>query len=277
VLSFLELTGVRSRRAPELILKEAVERITSLNPGRCSASLSPHAPYSTPPQLIRQTATFASRRKLPVATHLAESATEFEMFRHARGEMFDWLNRNRRDMSDCGRVSPVQHLAREHALGPQLLAVHANYLAPGDATLLAQKKVSVVHCPRSHDYFGHAAFPRKTLARAGVNICLGTDSLATVRAHPRRELELNLFHELRRFSAAQPDLTPEAIIRFATVNGARALGLRRQVGELANNAYADLIALPFTGPLATIHDAVLQHTGDVAASMIGGVWAIRPT
>ena len=198
------------------------------------------------------------------------------MFQHARGEMFDWLSRNHRDMGDCGGVSPVQHLARELALGPHLLAIHANYLAPGDAALLAQKKVNVVHCPRSHDYFRHAAFPRKILARAGVNICLGTDSLATVRAHPRRELELNLFHELRKFSTTQPDLSPEAIIRLATVNGARALGLRGQVGELASGTYADLVALPFAGQLASVHDAVLQHTGDVAASMIGGEWIFRP-
>jgi cytosine/adenosine deaminase-related metal-dependent hydrolase len=276
VISFLEMTGVRSRRKPELILQEAIEKVAALKPGRCSAALSPHAPYSTPPRLLRCTATAARRRRLRVATHVAESGTEFEMFMHARGEMFDWLARNHRDMNDCNGVSPVQLLARQQALGPHLVAVHVNYLTPGDAQLLAQTKTSVVHCPRSHDYFRHAAFPRKTLAKAGVNICLGTDSLATVRTHPRRELELNLFHEFRKFSASQPALSPEEIIRMATVNGARALGLRGSVGELTPGSFADLIALPFAGRRATMHDAVLQHTGNVAASMIGGEWAILP-
>ena len=51
------------------------------------------------------------------------------MFTHARGEMFNWLQRNDRDMSDCGLGSPVKHLARNRALGENLLAIHVNFLA----------------------------------------------------------------------------------------------------------------------------------------------------
>src|SRR6266516_1763479 len=90
VISFLEMTGVRSRRDPELILQDALARIEALPHRRCAAALSPHAPYSTPPRLLRLAAAAARQRKLRVATHVAESATEFEMFRHGRGEMFDW-------------------------------------------------------------------------------------------------------------------------------------------------------------------------------------------
>ena len=276
VISFLEMTGVRSRRKPELILHEAIERIASLRHGRCVAALSPHAPYSTTAQLLRLTATAARKRKLRVATHVAESETEFEMFRDARGEMFDWLARNERDMRDCGSVSPVQHLARQQALGPHLLAIHVNHLARGDATLLAGKKVSVVHCPRSHDYFKHAPFPWRTLTRAGINICLGTDSLATVRNHPHDQLELSLFHEMRAFAATQPEVAPERILRLATIAGAQALGLQRKVGELSPGAFADLIALPFAGKMENLHTAVLNHSGDVTASMIGGAWMLAP-
>jgi cytosine/adenosine deaminase-related metal-dependent hydrolase len=276
VISFLEMTGVRSRREPELILREAQGRIESLSHRRCAAALSPHAPYSTPADLLRLTATAARRKKLRVAIHVAESATEFEMFRHARGEMFDWLARNERDMSDCGGVSPVQHLARQRALGRHLLAIHVNYLANGDAALLAEKGVSVVHCPRSHDYFGHATFPGSTLTKAGVNICLGTDSLATVRNHPRDRLELNLFHELRAFAGEHPKVAPAEIVRLVTIAGAQALGLRGQVGELSPGAFADFIALPFTGKMEDLHAAVLHHSGNVAACMINGAWAIAP-
>ncbi len=276
VISFLEMTGVRSRREPELILREALDRIATLPHSRCAATLSPHAPYSTPAQLLRFTATAARRRKLRVATHVAESATEFEMFRHARGEMFEWLGRSQRDMSDCGGVSPVQHLARHQALGAHFIAVHVNHLAPGDARLLAQKKVSVVHCPRSHDYFQHRKFPFRALLRAGVNICLGTDSLASVRKHPKPALELNLFHEMRAFAAAHPNVPPETILRMVTINGARALGLRGKIGELRRGAFADLISLPYSGPLTDADDAMVQHPGKIAASMIAGRWAIAP-
>ena len=181
VISLLEMTGVKSRRKPEHILRDALDVISDLRSNRNSSGLSPHAPYSTTPALLRRSAVAARKNNLLVATHIAESATEFEMFKHARGEMFDWLKRNNRDMSDCGGVSPVQLLARHQSLTSRLLAIHVNQLARGDAALLAKSGASVVHCPRSHDFFSHAPFPFKTLLRAGVNICLGTDSLATVR------------------------------------------------------------------------------------------------
>ena len=57
---------------------------------------------------------------------------------------------------------------------------------------------------------------------------------------------------------------------MATVNGARALGLAGQIGELSENAFADLIAVPFTGKTADACEAVLASCGDVAASMIDG-------
>ncbi|MCC6822261.1 MAG: amidohydrolase family protein [Verrucomicrobia subdivision 3 bacterium] len=276
VLSFLEMTGVRSRREPELILREALEKIDALPAHRCSAALSPHAPYSTTRRLLQRTATFAGKRQLRVTTHVAESATEFEMFRHARGEMFEWLQRNERDMADCGRGSPVQHVAGAGLLGRNFLAAHVNCLAPGDAALLARRQASVVHCPRSHDYFKHPKFPYRALARAGVNICLGTDSLATVQKTPRQKVELNLFAEMRAFAKAQPRVPPEQIIRMATTNGARALGLRSQVGELRPKAFADLIALPFAGKPTDSYAAVVAHAGPLTAGMIDGDWTLAP-
>jgi len=276
VFSQLEMTGVRSRRKPELILREALDKIDSLPSGRCKASLSPHAPYSTTPQLLRMAAAVARKRKLRIATHVAESAAEFEMFYRGSNEMFEWLKRNQRDMRDCGGRSPVQQLAHCNALGPHLLAIHANYLVPGDAELLARKRVSVVHCPRSHDYFRHAEFPRRALAKAGVNLCLGTDSLATMRKYPKRDLELNLFLEMRAFAGKHPGVHPRQILQMATVNGAEALGKRGKIGELKRHAYADLIALPFAGKLSEAYGAAVNHVGNVSASMIGGQWAVAP-
>ncbi len=276
VISFLEMTGVRSRRQPELILQEALEKIDTLPLHRCSAALSPHAPYSTTPCLLQRTAALAQKRRLRVTTHIAESATEFEMIRHARGEMFDWLQRNERDMADCGRRSPVQHVAQAGLLGRNFLAAHVNCLARGDAAALARKQASVVHCPRSHDYFQHPEFPYRALAKAGVNICLGTDSLATVKMKPRQIVELNMFAEMRAFAKAQPMVAPEQIIRMATINGARALGLRGQVGELRAKAFADLITLPFNGKPADSYAAVLTHAGPIADGMIDGDWTISP-
>ena len=276
VFSFIEMTGIHARRDPGELLREAVGKMDSLSHPRSSASLSPHAPYSTLPELLGPSAQAARERKRRLCIHVAESAQEFEMFLHARGEMFNWLLRNERDMSDCGVGSPVRHLARNGILGENLLAIHVNFLARGDATLLGKHRVHVVHCPRSHNYFGHPPFPRRRLANAGVNVCLGTDSLATVRKTGKQNPELSLFEEMRQLAVNEPKLPPRQILRMATVNGARALGRAGEIGELSENALADLIAIPGNAKKGDAHEIVLAHAGPVSASMIDGRWAIPP-
>jgi cytosine/adenosine deaminase-related metal-dependent hydrolase len=277
VFSFLEMIGIRGHRRPPAIVQEAVERIDSLKGFRGRPGLSPHAPYSTVPELLRLSAQTARRRKWRLTTHLAESAMEFEMFAGGRGEMFDWLQRSGRDMSDCGLGTPVQHLERCGALSERMLAAHANYLGRQDAALLAKRKAHVVHCPRCHFYFHHDPFPLRRLARAGVNVCLGTDSLASVYKTRRQTVELNLFEEMRALARNEPALSARSIVRMATLNGALALGMGGRIGELAKGAFADLVALPFAGKTADIYDGILHHQGDVAASMIDGQWAIALT
>ncbi|HTV76276.1 MAG TPA: amidohydrolase family protein, partial [Candidatus Baltobacteraceae bacterium] len=263
VVSFLEMTGIRSQRAAKDILSETIGKIDSHSHELSRAALSPHAPYSTSPELLKLTAESARRRKLRVATHIAESHDEFEMFTNARGKMFDWLARSHRDNSDCGLGSPVQHAARAGLLGENFLAIHVNLLARGDAALLRKTGAHVVHCPRSHDYFRHPPFQRERLTNAGVNIALGTDSLATTRKAGKQKPELNMFAEMRALSVAGKKISPVEILRMATVNGARALGMAGQTGELSKNAFADLIAIPFAGKTSEVHEAVLHHEGNV--------------
>jgi aminodeoxyfutalosine deaminase len=277
VFSFLEMISVKPDRQPSRVLHEAMTRIESLGASRCRAGLSPHAPYTTVPELLRLSAGTARRRRWRLTTHVAESGLEFEMFARGRGEMFDWLRRSGRDMSDCGQGTPVEHLERCGLLSGNLLTAHANYLGRKDAALLGKRGVHVVHCPRSHFYFHHDPFPFRRLAKAGVNLCLGTDSLASVYKTRRQTVELNLFEEMRALAHAHPWLSARSIIRLVTLNGARALGLQGRIGELSENSFADLIALPFAGRPAEVCDAILHYTGDVAASMIDGRWAIAPS
>lgn len=276
VFSFLEMIGIKGLRQPREVVQEAAQRLVSLRHSRCRGGLSPHAPYSTVPELMRLSARAARRRRWRLATHVAEAALEYEMFAHGRGPMFDWLQCSGRDMSDCGRGSPVWHLERCGALSDRLLAAHANYLGRHDAALLARSNVHVVHCPRCHSYFHHDAFPLRRLLNAGVNVCLGTDSLASVYKRRHQHVELDLFEEMRALAKKAPWLSARKILRMATLNGARALGHSGRIGELAPGALADLIALPFDGKPADLYHAVLHHHGQVAASMIDGRWAIPP-
>lgn len=275
VMSFLEMTGVRSRRPPESILAEVCDLLDRLDLSGGQTGLSPHAPYSTTPALLKRCAEWSRMSGRRVAIHVAESEPEYQMFMYRRGAMHDWL-RGQRDFSDCGHGSPVQHVQAAGLLSPRTLLVHVNYLWDPDAQIIAGSRSHVVHCPRSHRFFGHRRFPRRELAAAGVNVCLGTDSLASVLPGRGAPLTLDMFEEMRTLAAGSSDLAPAEILRMATVNGAAALGLGGRAGEIAPGTPADLIAVPCTEPQETAEQNILQHRGQVAASMIGGRWVIPP-
>ena len=273
VFSHLEMTGVRSGSDPDLVLEHAVEILRGLEPGRGGLGLSPHAPYSTLPMLLRLTASRSRSGGFRTTTHVAESHAEFEMYLYRRGPMFTWLE-SQRPMDDCGIGSPVQHLERHGLLGPDHIAVHGNYLWDGDVERLARSGTHVVHCPRSHDYFGHQRFPLEPLRSAGVNLTLGTDSLASTRVAPGRPVTLSLLAEIREFLSKNSMLSPLEALGWVTTQGARALGFQGRLGELSTGALADLIAVPHSGSVGDAAEAVVNHAGCVAASLIDGEWAI---
>jgi cytosine/adenosine deaminase-related metal-dependent hydrolase len=217
VVSFLEMIGITARRSPQTILQETIDKGVRLRSRRCRVGLSPHAPYSTVSELLKLCAQAVTRRSWVLCTHLAESELEFDMFAHGKGEMYEWLKRSGRDMTDCGLGSPTKHLDRCGVLKPNLLAAHANYLGRKDARLLGSREVSVVHCPRSHSYFRHGPFPLKRLLRAGVNVCLGTDSLASVYRVRKQLIELDMFEEMRTLAQRDPSISPQRILKMATL------------------------------------------------------------
>ena len=275
VCSFLEMTGVRAGAAQEAVLSDARATLGRVAGGRGEIGLSPHSLYSTVPGLVASTVETAHELNLPLTMHLAESGEEFEMFRDAGGPMFAWLKDVGRDMADCGRATPVQIAAQLGALDRRMLAVHVNRLGPEDARLLGRGGASVAHCPGSHEFFGHSKFEFSRLAAAGVNICLGTDSLASIGQEDGERPVLCMFAEMRRFAGMFPDIGPDEIVKMATANGARALGKAGEIGELSGGAAADLLSIPFAGASAEAADAVVHHRGNASGVMIGGDWA-RP-
>lgn len=269
VLSALEMTGIRSGKEPSRIVAEALASFPAPPDERKYPALSPHSLYATRRELLRLAHAAAAERNWPLTIHVAESREEFDLFQHRRGALHDWLA-SQRDLSECVGATPVQCLELLGLLSPRLLAVHANCLGAGDADLLASRGVSVVHCPRSHEYFHHPPFPYEELRRAGVNICLGTDSLASVRGTNRPQIELNLFKEMQALATAQRHLRPEEILELVTFNAARALGREGELGELNPGAAADLIALPWQGPRREVYETILRNDKPVLASYIGG-------
>lgn len=269
VISFREIISLRKTLESEFQLAQAAAQWAALAHPGGQAGLSPHAPYTSHAEMLRWAWRTAEARDWLLTTHVAESREELDMFRHGSGPLFQWL-RTQRDMADCGQGSPIQHLERSGYLSPRLLAVHVNYVEADDAALLARRGVHVVHCPRSHAYFGHAPFPFEALEAAGVNICLGTDSLATVKRQRNRALELDLFAEMRAFAAAFPDVAPGTIVEMVTVNPAGALGRCGELGQIAPNALADLIAIAHDGSLSEVWSALLQPAPKLVRTVING-------
>ena len=231
--------------------------------------LSPHAPYTTKYGLLKACAGF---RDVPMAMHVGESTEENQMFREGSGTMFDMLARVGRNMDDCTGQSPLANVQRAGLLGERFVLVHGNYLDESDRQLISRADAHWVHCPRSHDYFDHQAFAVDAVRNAEINLCLGTDSLATVCD---TSAELDLFEEMRIFVQDHPQVTADACVRMVTHNAARALGLQKQVGTLEPGKFADLITLPCHESDEGVAEKIMAHQGEVASVMINGEWVVR--
>jgi len=81
---------------------------------------------------------------------------------------------------------------------------------------------------------------------------------------------------MRVLSSREPGLPPDELIRLATINGARALGLAGKIGGIQTGCFADLIAIPHAGDVESASAAVIDHRKPVAASLISGEWARPP-
>jgi cytosine/adenosine deaminase-related metal-dependent hydrolase len=226
--------------------------------------LAPHAPFTASAKLYRQCEQMARRENVLLTTHLAESRDEMEMFSESSGPLFDFLAELSRDSSDLHGVTSVQQVAGFCELDDRWLLVHMNELADGDINRLRQANSlpHVVHCPRSHAYFGHSPFQFQKLREAGFNTCLGTDSLAS-------NDDLNLFAEMRAFQHNEPSISPREILEMATVNAASALSQGHQLGRVVTGFMADLIAVPCTGS-RTIFEEILAFDETVVWMMIAG-------
>jgi cytosine/adenosine deaminase-related metal-dependent hydrolase len=131
--------------------------------------------------------------------------------------------------------------------------IHGNYLAADEIAYLAaqRERLSVVYCPRTHDYFGHDAYPLAPMLQADVRVAVGTDSRAT---NP----DLNLFAELRHLSQQHPDVSPATILRMGTLSGAEALGIAFEYGSIKPGKRAELLVVPLSTTSGPVEEAILQ-------------------
>ena len=239
-----------------------------------SHGLSPHAPYSVSPELFRQIAELSRRRKLLLSTHIAETKPEIEFLRAGTGEFAEFLNRL--GVLPEGwkppQLSPIAYLDSLGVLGPSSLLVHCNYLDPESIGRILNARSSIVYCPRSHGFFGHETHPLRQLLDSGINVALGTDSLAS-------NSSLNMLEEMRYLFRTRRDIKSEEIFRAATLNGASALGFGGVLGRLRRGYWADLTVLEVpagVGPRQLL-PSILEGAGECIATIVQGklAWSKR--
>lgn len=256
----IEETPLRLWVCPELIdLGKGEPAQTMVAAAAGLQGLSPHALFTASGALYR--ACVAGGRL--VTTHLAESAEEEEMFRWGRGPMYERFAKLGRDMSDCRHTGPVELAHRLGVLGPNCLAVHMNCLTVHEMELVRATGTHVVHCPRTHEFFRREGSLLEAFRQRGVNVCLGTDSLASNDS-------LDMFAEMQEVARQNPRLPADEILAMVTTNAARALGQAGKLGVIAAGAHADLIAVPLDGPVGDPYEVAVFNEKPVSFVMIGG-------
>ncbi len=256
---FYEMIDVRHRVTSEEVVAGALTFFNQQKDPLTQFGLNPHAPYTASLLLYRLAHACAMQNGMLLTSHVAESQEETEMFAGASGALHDFLAGLGRPMHDCGLDTPFGWLWRNAAIGPDWILAHLNDLHPSDFALLEtlgkERFPHVVHCPGSHAYFKHPPFAFTKLSGLGINICVGTDSLASTDS-------LSLLSELRKLQSNAPGLSPEDLLATVTLAPARALRQEGQLGCLSLGALADLIAIP-------LEDSAGKNAQQAAEACVG--------
>lgn len=198
-----------------------------------SVAVEPHALFTCSPNLLEKAGQMAARYGVPLVMHVAETAHEVAQVKERYGR------------------SPVRHLEALGLLGPHLIADHCVHLEPEEMDLLAAYDVKVVHNPESNMKLASGIAPVPELLERGVCVALGTDGCASNN-------NLDLFSEmdtaakLHKVYRGDPTVMEAyEVVKMATLQGARALGLGQEIGSIETGKRADIIVVATDTPHLT--------------------------
>ena len=222
---------------------------------RVTTALAPHAPYTVGDAAFERVRDLSEQLEIPVHMHLHETSREVEDATRETGER------------------PLARLGRLGLVNSRLAAVHMTQLLPGEIEELAGRGASVLHCPESNLKLASGVCPVPRLAAAGVNVALGTDGAASNN-------DLDMLGEMRtaallgKLDAGDATANPaEAMLRMATLGGARALGLGERIGSLEPGKCADFAAIDLGGPdTQPVYSPVSQIVYAATRSHVREVW-----
>lgn len=207
-------------------LNAAIKEIADAGqPDRITFGIAPHATDTCSDTLLRECSRSAQSIGALLFLHAAQSQKEVAACR-ARGAM--------------GSVDLLRKLG---ALEPQTVMAHCIYASSDELHMISEAGAWVAHCPKSNVRIEARTFPVQQFIQMGGNVSLGTDAAACNNV-------MDMFEEMRFAALLQKVMTgdptafaPLKVLRMATIDGARALGLEKQIGSLEAGKRADFLTL----------------------------------
>ncbi|QDV42087.1 Aminodeoxyfutalosine deaminase [Stieleria neptunia] len=230
IVSFAEVLGLSDNRGRERFQSaQAHAETLAANPS-IDFGVSPHAPYSTPPELIRRCVDLAKPSGAALAMHVAESPDERPLLRRGSGPFADALRGAGlwpEGLFPWPGAQPLMDLIGWIAEAPRALLIHGNDLQDDEIERISRHpQLTVVYCPRTHHFFSHPRHGVQKLLDAGIRVAIGTDSRAS---NP----DLSVWKEVQFLLDHRPDLDPQAVLEMATLAGSDALlGAGSQFGRI---------------------------------------------
>jgi len=228
------------------------------------AAPAPHSIYTCSQKTLQDAAALARKYKAPILIHVAEMKKELDDSRAQNG------------------TTPVQYLDKIGLLGPDVVAAHCIFVDEADRKILAQRKVGCVHNPSSNMMLASGVSPVPEMRAAGVAVGLGTDGPAGSNNDLDLMEEMDLAAKLAKITKSDPlALGAKAVVEMATIDGALALHMEKEIGSLETGKKADLILIGLDAPNAVpMYDVYAQLAyalkgSDVETVVIGGRVVMR--
>jgi 5-methylthioadenosine/S-adenosylhomocysteine deaminase len=228
------------------------------------AAAAPHSIYTCSQKTLQDSAALARKYHAPILIHLAEMKKELD----------DSLKQN--------GLTPVQYVEKLGILGPDVVAAHCIFVDEKDRKILANHEVGCVHNPSSNMMLASGVAPVIEERAAGIAVGLGTDGPAGSNNDLDLMEEMDLAAKLQKITKMDPRaLGAKSVVEMATMEGAKALHMEKQIGSLEAGKKADIILISLDEPNALpIYDIYAQlayalKSSDVETVVIGGRIVMR--
>lgn len=221
-------------------------------------AIAPHAPYTVSTDHLKQTHSLSQRLGVPLITHIAEDQAEVKTIQERYG------------------ASSVAYLDRIGLLDERVIAAHMVWPTAADIATLAKRSVGVAHCPQSNMKLAAGAAPVPAMLKAGVAVGLGTDGAASNNDLNMWE-EMDTAAKLHKLTTKDPTvINAREALEMATIRGARAIHLDKEIGSLETGKRADLIIVDIDTahqtPVYNVYSELVYATkaSDVETVIING-------